>query len=82
MRVADDLMAYSRFGLGPRANDPSGLNGDGKAALAKEISNPATLLLNDAGLPDTIAGYAQIRAFELARRIAKKGNVKGPHPSL
>jgi uncharacterized protein (DUF1800 family) len=81
MGLSDAFAAFSRFGLGARPGDLDRLAGDPRAALAAEIADPATLLI-DTDLPDTMAALAQIRTFQLARQIAKKGDSAGPAANL
>lgn len=63
-------LAYSRFGLGARPGDLSH-HSDLKAALAEEISDPSTLLLDLAGLTDGPTAFGEVHQFLAAAAKAR-----------
>ncbi|MGO4837851.1 hypothetical protein AB4144_36970, partial [Rhizobiaceae sp. 2RAB30] len=72
------LLAYSRFGLGARPGDLS-RHSDLKAALAAEISDPSTLLLDLAGLPDGPDALRQVRRYEAAAAAKARAELADAH---
>jgi uncharacterized protein (DUF1800 family) len=71
--VADDpYLALSRFGLGPRPGDLAARGAAPREALLAELDDPTDLFLTDAGLPDAVDAYTEVRRFQKARKMAKQ----------
>ena len=69
-RAPDTFIALQRFGLGARPGDLAAIASDPRGAVLAEI-DPATALINDPSLPDTITALTTIRTIQMERQAAK-----------
>ena len=71
MATGDAYLAFSRFGLGPRAGDLGRVGSDPASAVLDEIADPTSLFITDPDLPDSVEAYTQLRRYQRARQLAK-----------